>query len=90
MNKFFVPALAGGMLALGFGTVAVTPPASADTVIVKRVKGVCYDRSGDRVSCDRTYRSDRDRDRNRYFRAPGVSIDLGTRERRRNRDRDWD
>ena len=79
----------GAALALGVGASA---PASADSVVVKKVRGVCYDSDGDRVPCGRTYRSYHYSDPDyRYYRDPGVSVEFGVRDRRyRYRDRDWD
>jgi hypothetical protein len=80
----------GAILALGIGA---TMPASAETVVVKKVRGACYDSDGDRVPCQRsTYRSYRYSDPDyRYYRDPGVSVEFGVRDRRyRNWDRDWD
>ena len=76
MMKFFVPAIVGGMLAAGMAVA----PASADTIIVKRSHGHCFNRHGDRVPCHgyRSYRSE-----------PGVSIRLGDRHRRHH-DHRWD
>jgi hypothetical protein len=67
-------------------------PAAADTVVVKKVRGICYDSDGDRVPCRRTYRSYHYSEP-RYYRDPGVSLEFGVRDRRHRhwyRDRDWD
>jgi len=89
MRNFVGTAMIGAVLALGVGT---TAPASAETVVVKKVRGVCYDSDGDRVPCRRTtYRSYRYSDPGYYYRDPGVSVEFGVRDRRhRHRDRDWD
>ena len=91
MRNVLGTTLIGAALALGIGAAA---PASAETVVVKKVRGVCYDSDGDRVPCRRstTYRSYHYSDPDyRYYRDPGVSVEFGVRDRRhRHWDRDWD
>jgi hypothetical protein len=90
MRTLIGTAMMGAVLALGVGT---TAPASADTVVVKKVRGVCYDSDGDRVPCRRstTYRSHYYTEPGYRYRDPGVSVEFGARERRyRYRDRYWD
>ncbi len=84
MKRFLVPALAAGVLALGAGLLVPAQSASsAETVVVKRVKGVCYDRAGRRVSCGAHYRASK---RMHQYRAPrtGTDTDMSKPPRRRD------